>query len=56
VDTSLPGVRVVRVLDRLTEIRSLPLEIVLDNCPEMNRARQTDPERLHRKLQREAQG
>ena len=35
VDTSLPGVRVVRVLDRLAETRGLPLEIVLDNGPEM---------------------
>ena len=34
-DTSLPGVRVVRVLDRLAETRGLPLEIVLDNGPEM---------------------
>jgi putative transposase len=35
VDTSLPGVRVVRVLDRLAETRGLPLEIVVDNGPEM---------------------
>ena len=35
VDTSLPSVRVVRVLDRLAETRGLPLEIVLDNGPEM---------------------
>ena len=35
VDTSLPGVRVVRVLERLAETRGLPLEIVLDNGPEM---------------------
>ena len=35
VDTSLPGTRVVRVLDRLAETRGLPLEIVLDNGPEM---------------------
>lgn len=35
VDTSLPGGRVVRVLDRLAETRGLPLEIVLDNGPEM---------------------
>ncbi len=34
-DTSLPGVRVVRVLERLAETRGLPLEIVLDNGPEM---------------------
>ena len=35
VDTSLPGTRVVRVLDRLAETRGLPAEIVLDNGPEM---------------------
>ncbi len=35
VDTSLPGTRVVRVLDRLAETRGLPHEIVLDNGPEM---------------------
>jgi len=35
VDTSLPGVRVVRVLDRLAESRGLPMEIVVDNGPEM---------------------
>ncbi len=35
VDTSLPGVRVTRVLDRLAETRGLPKEIVLDNGPEM---------------------
>ena len=35
VDTSLPGVRVVRVLEQLAETRGLPLEIVLDNGPEM---------------------
>ena len=35
VDTSLPGGRVVRVLDRLAETRGLPTEIVLDNGPEM---------------------
>jgi putative transposase len=34
VGTSLPGARVVRVLDRLAETRGLPLEIVLDNGPE----------------------
>ncbi len=34
VDTSLPGARVVRVLDRLAETRGLPLEIVLDNGPD----------------------
>jgi len=35
VDTSLPGARVVRVLERLGESCSLPQEIVLDNGPEM---------------------
>ena len=35
VDTSLPGRRVVRVLDRLKETRGLPKAIVLDNGPEM---------------------
>lgn len=35
VDTSLPGSRVVRVLDRLRGARSLPARIVLDNGPEL---------------------
>jgi putative transposase len=35
VDTSLPGARVVRVLERLAGTRGLPLEIVIDNGPEM---------------------
>jgi putative transposase len=35
VDMSFPGVRVLRVLERLAEIRGLPPEIVLDNGPEM---------------------
>ena len=35
VDTSLPGTRVVRVLERLRETRGLPQSIVLDNGPEM---------------------
>ena len=35
VDTSLPGLRVVRVLDWLAGTRGLPREIVLDNGPEM---------------------
>ena len=35
VDTSLTGVRITRVLDRLAETRGLPQEIVLDNGPEM---------------------
>jgi putative transposase len=35
VDTSLTGERVCRVLDRLKVRRGLPLEIVLDNGPEM---------------------
>lgn len=34
VDTSLPGKRVTRVLDRLAEIRGLPNAIVVDNGPE----------------------
>ena len=36
VDTSLPGVRVVRVLERLAESCGLPKAIVLDNGPEMH--------------------
>jgi putative transposase len=35
VDTSLPGSRVVRVLDRLLGERSAPAQIVLDNGPEL---------------------
>jgi putative transposase len=35
VDTSLPGNRVVRVLDRLLGERSVPVQIVLDNGPEL---------------------
>jgi putative transposase len=35
VDTSLPGGRVVRVLERLAEERGAPAEIVLDNGPEL---------------------
>jgi putative transposase len=35
VDTSLPGARVVRVLERLADTRGLPHEIILDNGPEM---------------------
>src|SRR5918996_3579454 len=35
VDTSLPGARVVRILERLAETRGLPREIVVDNGPEM---------------------
>jgi len=34
VDTSLPGLRVTRVLDRLAAVRGLPNAIVLDNGPE----------------------
>lgn len=34
VDTSLPGARVVQVLDRLAELRGRPEEVVLDNGPE----------------------
>lgn len=36
VDFSLPGARVVRVLDRLALTRGLPTAIVLDNGPEFN--------------------
>jgi len=35
VDTSLPGSRVVRTLDRLRGERPLPVQIVLDNGPEL---------------------
>jgi len=35
VDTSLPGTRVVRVLERLAETRGLPAAIVVDNGPEL---------------------
>jgi putative transposase len=35
VDTSLPGTRVVRVLDRLCGERPLPTQLVLDNGPEL---------------------
>ncbi len=35
VDTSLPGGRVVRVLERLVVERGAPDEIVLDNGPEL---------------------
>ena len=35
VDTSLPGSRVVRVLDRLRGERPLPTQLVLDNGPEL---------------------
>ena len=35
VDTSLPGERVVRVLERLVAERGVPDEIVLDNGPEL---------------------
>ena len=35
VDTSPPGARVVRVLGRLAETHGLPVEIVVDNAPEM---------------------
>jgi len=34
-DTSLPGTRVVRVLERLSETRGLPKTIVVDNGPEL---------------------
>ena len=35
VDTSIPGQRVVRVLDRLSGTHGLPQELVLDNGPEL---------------------
>ena len=35
VDTSLPGARVVRVLDELAEQRGLPTAILMDNGPEL---------------------
>ncbi len=35
VDTSLPGARVVRVLDRIVAERGIPRQIVLDNGPEL---------------------
>jgi putative transposase len=35
VDTSLPGARVVQVLERLAAERGAPIEIVLDNGPEL---------------------
>ena len=35
-DTSIPGARVVRVLDRLKETRGVPKEIVIDNGPEFS--------------------
>lgn len=35
-DTSIPGARVVRVLDRLKETRGLPKVIVIDNGPEFS--------------------
>ena len=34
VDTSITGQRVVRVLDRLSEIHGLPQTLVMDICPE----------------------
>jgi putative transposase len=34
VDTSLPGRRVVSVLERLAELRGLPLSVTVDNGPE----------------------
>jgi putative transposase len=36
VDTSIPGIRVMRVLDRLKETRGLPKVIVVDNGPEFS--------------------
>jgi putative transposase len=34
VDTSLPGTRVVRVMERLAELRGLPQSVTIDNGPE----------------------
>jgi putative transposase len=34
VDTSLPGIRVVQVLERLAELRGLPRSVTIDNGPE----------------------
>jgi transposase InsO family protein len=34
VDTSLPGTRVIEVLERLVDLRGLPRTIVADNDPE----------------------
>jgi putative transposase len=36
VDTSLPGVSVATVLQRLAEMRSLPRSITVDNRPEFS--------------------
>lgn len=36
VDTSIGGARMARVLDRLVEMRGLPVSIVMDNGPEMH--------------------
>jgi putative transposase len=48
VDTSLPGLRVVRVLDRLSVERGLPEEIRVDNGPEfVSRAVRTWCEEKH---------
>ena len=35
VDTSLPGTRVVKVLERLGELRGLPRSITVDHGPEL---------------------
>jgi len=35
IDTSLPGIRVVQVLERVTRERGVPAQIVLDNGPEL---------------------
>ena len=37
VDTSLPGVRVVRVLEQIVSERGKPAEIITDNGPEFTR-------------------
>lgn len=34
VDTSLPGLRVVRVLEEVAEVRGVPEVIIIDNGPE----------------------
>jgi putative transposase len=72
VDTSLTGLRVVRELDRIAELRGYPCLLVSDNgtelkrnpglatgacCPmALHRARQTDAEWLRGKLQRPPAG
>jgi putative transposase len=50
VDTSLPGARVVRVLDRLAETRGLPELIIVDNGPELT-GRELDAWAYRRRVQ-----